>query len=450
MIRPMIRFPRRARTRRLAFGPALAAALALVAAAAAQDGQSAAAGRSAGSQALVGVESPIISEEYILMPGDELLVTVSGPVTYSYRSFVTYEGKVTVNMPPGMSPFVADRALPDEVGNVVDAVRISGLTMQRAQDTLACVMKRYFRDTEVKLTLLGLRSGIIFVTGEVQYAGAYNASSVERVSQLVAKAGGLAPLGSRSRIHVIRGGRLHAVADIGRFETEGDLMANPFVESGDVIFVPPVEGLVTVKGAVFGRGSYRLRTSALTTEKERISEGIYELEPGDRVFDMIRKAGGITPWADLAYCYVDRIILGGRGARKRMPVDLHAILFQADSAQNLPLMNSDILVIPPINTLVYVEGEVQSPGAFLYTPNLRASDYIGQASGPTHYATMRGAHLIRDGRRLSLRDDPTVDPGDRIVVPRVALRWWQDYVSIISAIGIPVASVIISFYALSR
>lgn len=417
----------------------------------AQDAQPPAAARGgAAAQSLVGVESPIISEQYILMPGDRLLVTVSGSVAYSYESWVTYEGKVMISLPAAMSRFLADGPSREREGEIIDAVRISGLTMQRAQDTLATEFRRYLRQAEVKLTLLGLRSGIIFVTGEVQYPGAYNASSVERVSELIAKAGGLSPLGSRSRINVIRTGQLHTVADIGRFEAVGDLMANPFVESGDVIYVPPVEGLVTVKGAIFGRGGYRLRTSALTTEKERISEGIYELEPGERVFDMIRKAGGITPWADLANSYIERIVVGGKGQRKRIPVDLHAIIFHSDTNQNRVLMNSDILVVPPVNTLVYVQGEVQNPGAILYTPNLRASDYIGQTGGPTHYADIGRGHVIRNGRRVSLREDPTIEPGDRVVLPRVALRWWQDYVQIVSAVGIPVASIIISFYALSR
>ena len=416
----------------------------------AQEAQTPPIPRSPAIQSLVGVESPIISEQYILMPGDRLLVTVTGSVTYSYDSWVTYEGKVMITLPAAMSRLFSDAGPAGQDGEIVDAVRISGLTMARAQDTLAAAMRRYLRDADVKLTLLGLRSGIIFVTGEVQYPGAYNASSVERVSQLVAKAGGLSPLGSRSRINVIRTGRLHSIADIGRFEAVGDLMANPFVESGDVIYVPPVEGLVTVKGAVFGRGGYRLRTSALTTEKERISEGIYELEPGDRVFDMIRKAGGITPWADLANSYVERIVMGGKGARKRLPVDLHAIMFQHDTTNNILLMNSDILVVPPVNTLVYVQGEVQSPGSFLYTPNLRASDYIGQAAGPNHYADMRLGYVVRRQARISMRDDPVIEAGDRIVVPRVGVRWWQDYLQILSAIGIPVASVVISLYALSR
>jgi len=402
-------------------------------------------------RSLVGVESPIISEKYVVMPGDKLLVTVTGGMTYSYETWVTYEGKVTINvpMPTSFGSGVGDsrRSMSLEV---VDARRISGLTLKQAQDTLTEEMGRYFRQASVKLTLLGLRSGIIFVTGEVQYPGAYNASSVERVSQVLAKAGGFAPLGSRASVNVIRGGRLFAIADIERFETMGNLAANPFVESGDVIYVPPVEGLVTVKGAIFGRGEYRLRTSALTTEKERVSEGIYELKPGDRVFDMIRRAGGITPWADLANCYIERIVLGGEGRRVRIPVDLHAIMFEGDSTEDTELMNADVLVVPPINTLVYVEREVHSPGPLLFTPNQRVSDYIGQAGGPTHYGNVKGTYIMRGGEKISAREDPIVEPGDKVVVPRVGLRWWQDYMQIISAIGIPVASIVISFYALQR
>jgi len=415
-----------------------------------QEGGQSGGSRGVSGQDLIGVESPIISAQYVLMPGDRVLVTVSGGVTYSYESYVTYEGKVMISIP--MSPTLM--STPVENGGmaqtVVEAVRVSGLTMQQAQDTLTTAMRRYFRDVNVSLTLLGLRSGIVFVTGEVQYPGAYNASSVERVSQVLAKAGGLAPLGSRANINVIRAGQLHAIADIEQFETRGDLAANPFVESGDVIYVPPVEGVVTVKGAVFGRGGYKLRTSALTTEKERVSEGIYELQPGDRVYDMIRRAGGITPWADLANCYIERLVLGGNGARKRLPVDLHAIMFRGDSSANLAMSNADVLVVPPINTLVYVEGEVQNPGPALYTPNLRASDYIGQSGGRTHYADPRRAYILRNGEKISVAKDPVVEPGDKVVMPRIGLRFWQDYLQIISAIGIPVASIIISVYALSR
>ena len=378
---------------------------------------------------LVGVESPIISDKYVLMPGDRLLVTVQGGVTYSYDAWITYEGKITISIPKL---------------EVVDAITVSGLTLKQAQDTLTATMLRYFKAVTVKLTLTGLRSGIVFLTGEVQYPGAYDASPVERVSQVIARAGGLSPLGSKTRIRLIRNGQVQSIVDIERFERAGDLLANPFVESGDVLQVPAVEGLVTVKGAIFGRGEYRLRISALTTEKERVSEGIYELIPGERVFDMISKAGGITPWADLSNSYIERLVVGGGGARKKIPIDLRRIIFERDSSGNIELVNTDIMVIPPINTLIYVEGEVTNPGSFLFGPNLRAGDYIGQAGGPTNYADARGAFVLRAGRRISIRANPVVEPGDVVMMPRLGLKWWQDYVSIISSVGIPVATILVT------
>jgi protein involved in polysaccharide export with SLBB domain len=387
---------------------------------------------------LVGVESPIISDKYVLMPGDRLLVTVQGSVTYSYDAWITYEGKLNVSIPVSTTKL-----------EVIDVISVSGLTLAQAQDTLAATMSRYFKSVRIKLTLTGLRSGIVFLTGEVEYPGAYNASPVERVSQIIARAGGLAPLGSRTRIRLIRNGQVHSIVDIERFETSGDLLANPFVESGDVIQVPAVEGLVTVKGAVFGRGEYRLRISALTTEKERISEGIYELKPGERVFDMIAKAGGITPWADLSNSYIERLVVGGGGARKKIQIDLRRIIFERDSSGNIDLANTDIIVVPPINTLVYVEGEVTTPGSFKFGPNLRAGDYIGQAGGPTSYANARAGYVLRAGHRISTRGNPIVEPGDIVMLPRQGIKWWQDYISILSAVGIPVASILVTI-ALTR
>jgi len=382
---------------------------------------------------LVGVESPIISDKYVLMPGDRLLVTVQGGVAYSYDAWITYEGKINVSIPVGTTK-----------PEVVDVVSVSGLTLAQAEDTLTATMGRYFKSVTVKLTLTGLRSGIVFLTGEVLYPGAYNVSPVERVSQIIARAGGLAPLGSKTRIRLIRNGQIHSVVDIERFETSGDLLANPFVESGDVIQVPTVEGLVTVKGAVFGRGEYRLRISALTTEKERVGEGIYELKPGERVSDVISKAGGITPWADLSKSYIERLVVGGGGSRKKIPLDLRRVIFEHDTSDNVEMMNTDIVVVPPTNTLVYVEGEVTKPGSFTFGPNLRASDYIGQAGGPTNYANVKSAYVLRAGRRISALSNPVVEPGDIVMTPRLSVKWWQDYVSIMSAVAIPIASILIT------
>jgi protein involved in polysaccharide export with SLBB domain len=405
----------------------------------ASTGSTSAGATGAGGSALLklpGVESPIISDQYYLAPGDRLQVTVQGSVAYSYETVVTYEGKVDISIP-----------VKEGRQEVVDVVLVSGLTLAGAQDTLAAVMGRLFKSAKVKLTLTGLRSGIVFLTGEVRNPGAYDALPVERVSQIITRAGGLAPLGSRTHIMLIRAGEVYSTVDIQRFETKGDLLANPYVQSGDVIQVPTVEGMATVRGAVFGRGESRLRaptTEAPDLARERTSEGIYELTPGARVSDVISQAGGITPWADLSNSYIDRLVVGGGGARKRIPIDLRRIIFEKDSVGDIDMANFDVVVVPAFDTLVYVEGEVTKPGPLPYYPSLRASDYIGQAGGPTMYANVRSVSVLHSGRRISGRTNPVAEPGDIVMVPRMGLKWWQDYVTIFGAVAVPVASLLVS------
>jgi polysaccharide export outer membrane protein len=385
---------------------------------------------------LPGVEAPIISDQYFLAPGDRLQITVQGGVAYSYEAMVTYEGKINIDIPIG-----------NQKEEIVDVIPVSGLTLAQAQDTLTMVMGRLFKSGRVKLTLTGLRSGIVFRTGEVRNPGAYEALPVERVSQIISRAGGIAPLGTRTHIELIRNGEVHSIVDIERFETKGDLNANPYVQSGDVIQVPTVEGMATVRGAVFGRGESRL--SAPTADapdltRERTSEGIYELTLGSRVSDVITAAGGVTPWADLSHSYIDRLVVGGSGARKRLPIDLRRIIFEQDSTSNIDMANFDVVVVPAFDTLVYVEGEVTNPGPFLYYPSLKAGDYVGQAGGPTMYANFHSMSVLRAGRRISGRSNPIAEPGDIVYVPRTGVKWWQDYVTIFGAVAVPVASLLVS------
>jgi protein involved in polysaccharide export with SLBB domain len=119
------------------------------------------------------------------------------------------------------------------------------------------------------------------------------------------------------------------------------------------------------------------------------------------------------------------------------------VLFEKDSTQDLLMRNGDVLVIPPMNTLVYVQGEVTNPGSFFFTANMKSSDYIGQAGGPTNYANSRGVYIRRQGKQISAKNNPLVEPGDIIFMPRTSFKWWQDYATVISAIAIPIATALL-------
>ena len=167
--------------------------------------------------------------------------------------------------------------------------------------------------------------------------------------------------------------------------------------------------------------------------------GLYELLEGERVSDLIVKAGGLTPWADPLHTYVER-------NEEKLYVNLSEILADAQSPQNLKLQHGDVIVIPSVNSVVYVQGQVVNPGSFPFQPNLRASDYIGIAGGPLGDASMSSAYVKRGTKKIAVSEEPLVEEGDVIFIPRQIFKFWQDYLEITAVI----ASLLISYLTLTK
>jgi protein involved in polysaccharide export with SLBB domain len=393
-------------------------------------------GYSSGDITMGGLDKPIVSDEYVLMPGDSLLVTITGSTNYSYITWITYEGKVTINMPVTSIMTPQEQNIPQY--DIVAAVPIYGMSLKSAKDSLRVVFLKYFRNIKVDITLLAMRRFTVFVVGEVKQPGMVSAFPVDRVSTVIERAGGVTTVGSRSKIQQKRNNELHQLVNLEDFENTGNTQINPYVKDGDLIIVPRMEQSVIIRGAVFGKREYELRVAELTAARERTSEGLYELNQGDRVSGMIAKAGGITPWADMHNVYVQR-------DTSKIPVDLMRVFNDEEDPNNLLLEDGDVLVIPSVNAIVYVQGQVVNPGAFPFQANLRASDYIGLAGGPMSDAHMGGVTIYRDQEKISGKKDPVIEQGDRIVVPRLIFKFWQDYLEI----GAVIASLLISYLTLT-
>ncbi len=388
---------------------------------------------------VIGLEKPIVSDEYMLMPGDKILVTITGTKNYSYESVITYEGKVTINMPVASFPTAQVQGVYIPEYDIVDAVSIYGLNLNSAKDSLRRVFLKYYKNVDVNITLIEMRIFSVFVVGEIKEPGIVQAWPVDRVSEVVKRAGGVSTFGSYTQVELRRNGKLYRIVNLEEFDRSGDTAVNPTVQNGDIIYVPRMKKSVIVRGAVFGKRDYELRVAELTASRERTSEGLYELGEGERVSDLITKAGGITPWADLENTYVLR-------GDKKINTDLTKILADENCPENVLLKDGDIVVIPSMNALVYVQGRVVNPGSFPFQPHLRASDYIGLAGGPENDANMHGAYVQRGKKRISVRKDPIIEQGDRIFVPRQVFKFWQDYVKV----GSFLVTLLLSYRTLTR
>jgi protein involved in polysaccharide export with SLBB domain len=379
-----------------------------------------------------GLERPIVSDDYVLHPGDSLMVIVSGRTHFSYITFVSPEGKLFLQIPAQMSLGMEKSGQLNLPFEIIGEITLNGLTIRESREYLQKEYSRYYKGVKVSLILVAFRRFKVFVVGEVFRPGIYTATPITRVSQLVNWAQ-LKGTASRGRIELQRQGKSVASVDLHRFEEGGDLLLNPFVNDGDIIHVPLMRASVTVSGAVYGSGVHELRISALTAEQTRVSEGIYELEEGEKVSDLIRKAGGLTPWADLSNAYIKRSN-PDPSHRRKIDIELHHILSGEDLSKDIAMWNGDLLIIPSLEDKVYVEGAVNQPGAFIYQPTLTVKEYIGKAGGPTERGKLSGVKVKRvDGNVLNDEDVEEIKRGDTVIVPRISFKWWEDYVTVATA-----------------
>jgi protein involved in polysaccharide export with SLBB domain len=278
------------------------------------------------------------------------------------------------------------------------------------------------------------RAGYVTLSGAVRRPGTYELSPRKSLGELLDLMGGVSQGAAASQARLTRTG------PDGRNDTFGvDLPqvlkppADVTLRPGDVLYVPPgvvLQDLVEVRGAFNGTADSAKTT---TTGKPTIVQRL-ELAQGDRIRDLLVKAGGPSPLADLRLAVVERS--GSGGPRRQIPIDLQRLLVEKEEYQNIALENGDVFILPPVEDKVYVLGEVRSPGPQDFRAGLTVREYLALAGGPTVRARFKNAIVtFRDGRTFKVDEAPPVEPGAVVSIPEVSVRWYQDYVSILSAVA---------------
>ncbi len=136
-----------------------------------------------------------------------------------------------------------------------------------------------------------------------------------------------------------------------------------------------------------------------------------------KVSDLIELAGGLR---------TDSFIGGARLYRDSTTVgiDLVKALSNANSEENISLVNGDSLVIPRVNETIKVSGAVQNSVYLSFNKGNTINDYLSQAGGLTEnaiksqiYVRNANGKSARVGKFLFFRVYPKVDAGAEIVVP---------------------------------
>ncbi|MCK4597893.1 polysaccharide biosynthesis/export family protein, partial [bacterium] len=161
------------------------------------------------------LEKNIKPEEYVVGPGDEIILSLWGQISESYPLEVIPEGKVLI----------------PNVGEIL----IGELTLEQAEKKILRAVRARYKNVDASVSLYKIRKFRVFVVGAVNVPGTYTATGVDRVSMLIDQAGGYAPGASERNVEVKRGDSTVVSADLLRFTINGDLENNPYVRDGDVV-----------------------------------------------------------------------------------------------------------------------------------------------------------------------------------------------------------------------
>jgi protein involved in polysaccharide export with SLBB domain len=278
------------------------------------------------------------------------------------------------------------------------------------------------------------RAGTVTLAGAVRRPGEYELGSTPSLRALLALVGGMSETAAGREARLTRigaGNRKETITlDLATaLRSPDDVMLQP----GDAVFVPPIsvlQDVVEIRGAFVGTPeSGKTTVAGKPTILQRL-----ELAQGERVRDVVERVGGPSAHADLRLALVERS--GSAGPRQRIPIDLHRLLVEKDEAPNIVLQNGDIVVLPIVEDRVFVLGEVKSPGPHDFRPDLTPREYVALAGGPTNRARLGNTSVtFRSGRTYEIADAPPLEPGAVVTVPEVAVKWWQDYVTILQAIA---------------
>ena len=283
-----------------------------------------------------------VGPDYILGPGDELVIDYWGASSQHIQRSVDREGRISI----------------PEAGSTV----VAGRTLGEVQQTIQKMLSHQLRGISVDVTLGKLRTVRVYVVGDVKNPAAYDISSLSTALSALIAAGGPTDTGSYRTVKHYRGKALVEEVDLYDLMLKGVSSAEVHLESGDSILVPPIGPQVTVAGKVRRPAIYELR-------KEQTL---------DQVLDL---AGGVPVTGELSRIRVERIQAHERKEMMSVNVSGGAGIQAADDAfKRFRIQDGDIVTVLPIlpysNRAVYLEGHVFRPGKFSFKDGYKVTDLV--------------------------------------------------------------------------
>ena len=275
-------------------------------------------------------------QNYVLGPGDAVIVDIFGASQKSESQTVTPDGTIVIE---GYGP-----------------IKVAGLTVAAAQNKLRSTLGSRYKSSKLNVSVGQTRTILVNVMGEVKAPGTYTLSAFSTVFHALYMAGGIKDLGTLRNIKVYRGGRLVTSVDVYQYILNGRLAGNIRLQENDMIIVGPYEALVDIQGNV----------------KRPM---IYEMRPTESVAQAIKYAGGYTSDAFKKSIRLTRKSGDRFSVHTVGEFDMSA--FKVTDGDEIQVES----MIERYENMVEVEGAVFRPGRYEYGKQINTVRALVEAAG---------------------------------------------------------------------
>lgn len=283
----------------------------------------------------------------------------------------------------------------------------------------------------------------VAIHGEVADPGTYLYSEEMTVEDLVIQAGGLLEAAATVKVEVARRVKSPRSEDFSESVGQSfsfDLKDGLLVGNGSEEFhLMPFDEVYIRRSPAY----YEQRN--VTVAGEVLFSGNYALsKKNERLSDLVRKAGGVTPAAYVRGARLVRTMTEDEVRRSEntrqiitmgdsitmsklnlsnvysVGIDLEKALANPGSQYDMVLRENDILYVPEYVSTVKINGAVMYPNTVLYKKGENLRYYINQAGGYGNRAKKRKAYVVyMNGTvaRLRARSSKAIEPGCEIIVP---------------------------------
>jgi protein involved in polysaccharide export with SLBB domain len=353
--------------------------------------------------ALVPIDAPLDATEYVCGPGDVFELTFWGLQNRRMRVPVDLEGRVFVPR--------------------IGFVEVAGKSLSETRRLLRAAVERNYPRLSFDVSLAAPRTFVVQVAAGVASPGPYRARATDRLSTVLALAGGPVPSASRRRVEIRRRDGTVKVADLVRYALDGDVANNPRLLDGDVVSVPFEEVAASSEVAVNRPGRYELVGTKDLAELVDIAGGLSAAATRNDALTIVRRGPEDRQ-------FQERVAFGEGGA-------LPAVALRHDDSVRVPdvaqlqrfvrVRGAIASAAPPLPVGTVPDDPAASP-RLQFVEGETVRGLLRRVGGPSPLADLEGSYLLRgteiipvDLQALVMRNDLSADRpvmlGDTLVVP---------------------------------